>query len=107
MMLETVLRWDTAFFYAINHGTANGVFDVVMPFLTQVKHYYPLYVLLFGYLIFFGGAKGRWAALLLIITILITDPLNSRFLKEEVARLRPCDALPDVRLLIENCAGGK
>ncbi len=105
-MLELLQNWDTALFHFFNSGVANPVFDVVMPAITEVKHLYPVYVLLFVLLLWKGGKAGRWCALLLALAVLISDPLSSRVIKEEVARIRPCRALEDVRLLV-NCGGGK
>lgn len=105
-MPEFIQSWDVALFRFINDGLANTVFDAVMPFITEVKHFYPLYALLFILLLWKGGKAGRWCALLLALAVLIADPLSSRVIKEEVARTRPCRELTDVRLLV-GCGGGK
>lgn len=105
-MLELLQSWDEALFRFFNSGIANPVFDVVMPAITEVKHFYPVYILLFILLLWKGGRAGRWCALLLVITVLLADPLSSRVIKEEVGRLRPCRTLDGVRLLI-GCGGGK
>lgn len=77
-----------------------------MPFVTEVKHSYPLYILLFIWLIWRGGAKGRICAAALAVAVLIADPLNSQIIKELFARIRPCHVLSDVHLLVP-CGGGK
>lgn len=97
---------DRSLFGVFNGDLANPVFDVVMPFITNVKHFYPVYVLLFVLLLWKGGVNGRWAALLLAVTVAVADPISSRVIKEAVARERPCRELHDVRLLV-NCGGGK
>lgn len=105
-MLDLLQSWDTALYRFINRDLANPVLDAVMPFITEVKHFYPLYAILFILLLWKGGRAGRWCAALLVLAVLIADPLSSRVLKEWVARARPCRALPDARLLI-GCGGGK
>ena len=105
-MPEFLMHFDQTLFHLINTGIANPLFDVVMPFITDVKHFIPVYILLIGFLLWKGGSEGRWAALLLLVSIGIADPLNSRVLKEQIARERPCRELSDVRLLV-NCGGGK
>ncbi len=80
--------------------------DIVMPFITEVKHSYPLYIILFIWLIWRGGTKGRICAVVLAVAVLIADPLNSQIIKEMFARIRPCHVLNDVHLLVP-CGGGK
>ena len=105
-MPEFLQECDVWLFYLINHGTSNPVFDLVMPFISEVRYFYIPYALLFLVLLWKGGAAGRWCALALAATVAITDPLNSRVIKEAVARVRPCRTLPDVRTLAP-CGEGK
>ncbi len=97
---------DSTLFRLINSGSANPVFDVVMPAITEVRNFYIPYAILFIVLLWKGGVKGRWCALLLALTVLIADPVSSRIIKETVLRVRPCTALDDVRILI-GCGAGK
>ncbi len=97
---------DSTAFRFVNGGLANPVFDVVMPFITDVHNFYIPYALLFILLLWKGKARGRWCALLLALTVLVTDPISSRVIKELVMRVRPCSALDAVRLLVP-CGGGK
>ena len=80
--------------------------DVVMPFVTEVKNFYAVYILLFIWLLWKGGKKGRICAAVLAVAVLIADPLNSQVIKEMFARQRPCHFLNDVRLLVP-CGGAK
>ena len=101
-VLETLTRWDIALFNLINNGTHNRLFDVVMPFLTDIDNWrIPLAVIWVGLLIF-GGKKGRLVALLAGVCLALTDQLSSSLLKPYFARIRPCNALENVRLLV-NC----
>lgn len=105
-MLETLQGWDVALFHFFNGSLANPVFDAVMPVITEVKNFYIPYILFFILLIWKGGKPGRWCALLMILCVLISDPISSRIIKEEVGRIRPCTALDHVRLLV-GCGSGK
>lgn len=97
---------DSTLFRAFNSGAANPVFDVVMPFITEVRNFYIPYAILFIVLLWKGGTRGRWCALVLALTVLVADPFSSRIIKEEVMRIRPCTALDGVRLLV-GCGAGK
>lgn len=105
-MPEFLQDFDVWLFYLINHGSANPVFDVVMPFISEVRYFYIPYALLFVVLLWKGGVAGRWCALALAATVAISDPLNSRVIKEAVARVRPCRTLENVRTLAP-CGEGK
>ena len=105
-MLELLQQWDVSLFHFFNQSLVNPVFDAVMPAITDVKNWYIPYILFFALLIWKGGKPGRWCALLMILCVLISDPLSSRVIKEEVGRIRPCHTLEGVRLLV-GCGGGK
>ena len=105
-MFNSFYAIDSTAFRLINDGMANPVFDLILPFLTEVRNFYIPYALLFILLIWKGGPRGVQCALLLAITIAIADPLSSRVIKEEVTRIRPCHVLDGVRLLVP-CGAGK
>ncbi len=105
-MFDFLLRLDRSLFHFLNHDLANGLFDVVMPVITEVKFFYLPYLLLFALLIWKGRPSGPWCVLALVLAVAMVDPFCSRIVKEEVARLRPCWELADVRLLIP-CGAGK
>ncbi|MBM4174847.1 MAG: phosphatase PAP2 family protein [Ignavibacteria bacterium] len=95
---------DVSIFYFINGTLANPVFDKLMPFITEVKNWYLVYVLLW-FIILFKGGKYRFAmAISMILLITITDQVSSSLLKNLFERVRPCNALPDVHLLA-GCTG--
>jgi undecaprenyl-diphosphatase len=101
-----MISLDTQLFHLVNHGLANPFFDLLMPAITNVSNFYPIYVLLLGLLAWRGGAKGRWCVLLMLLAVAVADPISSRIIKESVGRLRPCATLADVRLLVP-CGAGK
>jgi undecaprenyl-diphosphatase len=105
-MIEYITNIDIFLFRFLNSGIANPVFDIVMPFITNLKYWYPVYIILIVGLLWKGGKRGRICVLALLITITVSDQLSSSIIKELVGRLRPCHILSDVRLLVP-CGGGK
>ena len=93
-----LLNWDVALFYRINQGHQNALFDRVMPYLTEFDHW--RFWLLGAWLVWFvlGGKKTRITLALLILLVGLLDYSNSFFFKHLFARVRPCNALPEVRV---------
>ena len=107
-MIEFLYSIDIFIFFLINHAIANPVFDLIMPFLTDLNKNRPVLIILagfVGYLLWTGGKTGRITIGLLIVTVIISDQINSSFLKEIFGRIRPCRTLEGVRLLVD-CGGG-
>jgi undecaprenyl-diphosphatase len=105
-MLDSIVTLDTALFRFVNHDLANPVFDVVMPIITNVTYLFLPYLVLLVMLCWKGGARGRWCVALILLGVALSDPINSRIVKELVERIRPCATLTDVRLLVP-CGAGK
>ncbi len=101
-ILDTLKQWDVAMFRSINNGTHNRFFDVIMPLVTDLDNWRILAAIIWIALLIFGGRKGRIAALLAVVCLALSDQLSSNYLKGHFARVRPCNGLEDVRLLI-NC----
>jgi undecaprenyl-diphosphatase len=107
-MLEWLQHIDTQLFRFGNWSLRNPVFDVVMPFLTDLTRQpaaIALTVALLLWMIVRGSRPVRIAALLLIPTILLSDQLSSSVIKALVDRPRPCHLLANVRLLVDCGAG--
>jgi undecaprenyl-diphosphatase len=104
--MEIITNIDTWLFYLLNVGLANPLFDKLMPFVTNAKHWMLVYVFLLGWMLWKGGTRGRIFALVLILAITATDQINSSLLKEWVGRIRPCHIFEDINLLVP-CGGGK
>jgi len=105
---ELLYSIDVAVFFFINHSCANPVFDVLMPFLTdlnKIRAGQVLYVAGWLWLVVKGGRTGRAAAVLLVVGIVVSDQLSSSLLKPLVGRIRPCRALEGVRMLVD-CGSG-
>ena len=99
-MLDALYQLDVTVFYFINHTLSNPVFDKFFPFITEVKNWYIAYIILFLILVIKGGRLGRVAAVGSLLLVVTSDQLSSYFIKHLVERIRPCNVLPDVRLLV-------
>lgn len=98
-----IIEFDTSLFYFLNVTIANPVTDVLMPFITERSHWFIFYVLVWLYLFIKGGSKGRVAAIMILILILITDQTADNVIKPLFQRVRPCHVLSNINLLI-NCS---
>lgn len=107
-MLDFFQSLDRTLFYFGNRSLQNPLFDVVMPFITDLnKNIFAIIVvgILWILLIVKGGKNGRLAAILLLPAVALSDQINSSFLKFLIERPRPCSALPNVHLLV-GCGSG-
>ncbi|MFA6468974.1 MAG: phosphatase PAP2 family protein [Bacteroidota bacterium] len=107
-MTEFFLSVDVSLFYFINHTITNPFLDWLMPFLTDLNKNKIVLSIISVWALFVvwkGGNKGRTAIGLLIVTVIISDQLNSSIIKQFFGRIRPCRALEGVRMLVD-CGGG-
>lgn len=102
--MDFLLNIDISLFYFINHTLSNPLFDKFFPFITDPRNWFIAYTILYLTLIIKGGRRGRIAAVVLILLVAVSDQLSSNLLKDLFERLRPCNALSDVRLLV-GCTG--
>jgi undecaprenyl-diphosphatase len=105
---ELLINLDRSLFYFCNQGLRNWLFDIILPFLTDLNRKPAALVvvaILWLMLLIKGGKAGRIAALLLIPTIVLSDQLTSSFLKYMIERPRPCHVLTNVHLLV-GCGSG-
>ena len=99
-ILDAISRWDTAWFYVVNLGTQNGLFDMIMPLLSDIKLWrIPLLVVSLAAVIL-GNRKVRATVLLAALALVLSDQISSQLLKPLVARERPSHVLEGVRLLM-------
>lgn len=99
-MLEILYQLDLNIFYFINHTLANPVFDRFFVFITDVRNWYLTYIILWMIVFFKGGRTGKVAAIGVLFLIAASDQISSHLLKSFFQRVRPCNALQDVRLLV-------
>lgn len=107
-MTDFLIRLDTSVFYFCNRTLQNPVFDVVMPFLTDLNRQKVILVavlLALLLMILYGERNVRLAAVLFILTIFLSDQLSSSVIKFLVERERPCRELLNVHLLV-GCGSG-
>jgi undecaprenyl-diphosphatase len=91
--------WDVLLFRAVHHGLRHPALDPVMRFLTEPG---PLKLPLFGLAAGIFLARGRRGALALlacVLTITVSDQVNSRAVKPLFRRMRPSVELADTRPL--------
>lgn len=102
--MEYLIKIDKAIFYFINKTLQNTFFDWLMPFITDFGNF--KIIIIIGALLLFilGKKKERVFLLLLIVSILIADFIAVHLFKNFFMRIRPCNALPDVHLLV-GCTG--
>ena len=103
-MADFLYQIDLSIFYFFNHTIACGFLDKFFSIITNIHSWYLTYLLLIGILLTKGGKKGRLAVLVIILAILFSDQFGD-LIKNLLQRIRPCNALDDVRKII-GCAGG-
>jgi undecaprenyl-diphosphatase len=102
-MAEFLFSIDLSIFDFINNTISNTIFDKFFPFITNVKNWYIAYIILWSILIVKGGNIGKIASLGIIFLIITSDQFSSHLLKNIFERIRPCNALENVNILI-NCS---
>lgn len=103
-MIDVLYQIDLSIFYFINHTLSTPILDKFFAFTTEVKHWYIAYIILFFIVIFKGGRIGKISALGMILLVIASDQFSSTFLKDLFHRIRPCNVLPDVNILV-GCTG--
>ncbi|MDP2208552.1 MAG: phosphatase PAP2 family protein [Bacteroidota bacterium] len=113
-MLEYFIEVDKLLFIFINNYLANSFCDFLMPVLTDWDKTLVGRIIIFiavTLLVFKGGRKGRIVITLLIVTVAVSDQLNSSILKSLIERPRPCHVvegtlvIDQIRLLV-HCGSG-
>ncbi len=107
-MLDFLNLADIKVFHFINTSLSNPVFDLIMPFLTDLNKQRIVLVIvavLLLWMLIRGNRSVRLAAVLLIVTIIISDQLNSSVIKFWLTRPRPCHVFHDIHLLV-SCGSG-
>jgi len=101
-LLEKAVQVDANLFFLLNYKAQNSVFDFLMPILTNLDYWRIPFILLAIFLLVFGKKRGRITLLLLVIGITLSDQVCNSVLKPLVGRVRPCNVLESVHLLV-NC----
>lgn len=101
-MVEFLYGLDVSIFHFLNSSIANPVFDVVMPFITDLNKTtfgLGLYGIAWLLLMWKGGRKGRILGLMLIPLIFMSDQLSSTLIKKWIERPRPCHTVNGIPVL--------
>ena len=115
-MIDFLVSIDKSLFKTLNYSLQNALFDVIMPFLTNLDKQRPWIFVFVGViwigLVWKGGRRGRIIAFLLVPLILISDQLSSQLIKPLIGRARPChltDGMAQVEHLhlLVDCGPGK
>jgi undecaprenyl-diphosphatase len=99
-MVDFLYNIDVQIFFFINKTLANPFTDFFMPFITDINHWKIFYVIMFLYLMIAGGRKGRIVGISLLLLVTVSDQLSSNLVKHTVERIRPCNVLQGVHLLV-------
>lgn len=113
-MSEIFISVDRSLFHFINWTLGNSVFDILMPFLTDLNKTLLGKILagsIWILLVWKGGKKGRLVAFFLIPLIVLSDQLSSSIVKKIITRPRPCHTIDGVRMvenirLLVDCGSG-
>jgi len=97
---------DQVLFLFFNVTLANPVTDLIMPILTSDMLLRIMYAVAVIVLLIFGNGRLRWLVLFSVLVLLVTDQLSAGLLKPMIGRLRPCQVLENINLLVD-CGGGK
>lgn len=97
-----MITLDVSLFYFINNSLANPIFDSVMPFITELRNIWWLYIaMIIGSIFTYKKPIISFIIIVsLALTLGLTDWINSIFIKDLLSRPRPCHTLPNVHLLV-------
>ena len=96
--MDYVLQLDKNLFYILNTKITASFLDFFMPFITTKTNF--IEVIIFAWLMIFimGTRKDRKTLIIVVLAVLLSD-LATDVLKNLIHRVRPCNALIDVRIL--------
>lgn len=97
-MIEFLYSIDVNILRFCNQTLSNHPFDVFFVFITNVKHWMPVYIAAVLGLLIWGAKKGRWASFCALLMITATDNIGYRLLKETICRPRPYKVLQGILL---------
>jgi undecaprenyl-diphosphatase len=104
--MDILIKIDHALFHFINDTIANPILNWIMPIVTNENNIALPLVLIWLWLLLFQGKRGKIAAILLLLTLILTDVIAAQIIKPWIGRIRPSRAMVDnINLLISR--GGK
>jgi undecaprenyl-diphosphatase len=96
---DTVEAIDRATFVLINSTLRHALLDVFMPLITEKWNFVLPMALVVLYLLAKGGRRGRMIVLCAVLLVVCADA-SATALRSYFQRVRPCQALQGVRLLV-------
>lgn len=107
-MLEQLINLDHELFRLINSVWSNPFFDMMLPLMRDKFFWIPFYCFIIIYFVFRFEKKSILLIAFWLLTILVSDTVSSRIIKQTVQRTRPCKNInleePAVHR-IKSCAG--
>lgn len=104
--MNTIIEIDHALFHFINDTIANPILNWIMPIVTNENNIAIPLILFWLWLLLFQGKRGKIAAILLLLTVALTDVIAAQIIKPWIGRIRPSHAMLDnINLLVSK--GGK
>lgn len=97
--MDYILQLDKNLFYILNTKLTASFLDFFMPFITTKANF--IAIIIFAWLMIFimGKGKDRKALIIVVLAVLASD-FAAAVLKNLVQRVRPCNALADISLLV-------
>ncbi len=107
-MLEFLNTIDTKLFLFLN-GLNTSFLDPIMWFITKKESWYPMYLIIIGFIIYRYKKRSLIIIPAIIILIALADQISVKLFKEVFERLRPSrvEELKDVIHLLHGKRGGK
>lgn len=104
--MNTLIKIDHTLFHFINDTIANSLLNWLMPIVTNENNIALPLLLFWLWLLLFQGKRGKIAAVLLLLTMILTDVIAAQLIKPWFGRIRPSHAMLDnINLLVSK--GGK
>ncbi|HQW83201.1 MAG TPA: phosphatase PAP2 family protein [Ferruginibacter sp.] len=91
--MEQLINYDKYLFKVINHQWSNSFFDWLMPFLRNSTMWVPLYLFMILLISINFKKTGWWWVVFAAGTVILSDFVSSKIIKENIIRLRPCNDL--------------
>lgn len=97
--MDAIIRLDTAIFHFINGTLTAGWLDSLMPFVTE-KFNFSGAIIIAALLILVLGKRRDRIGLVVLIAVVVSSDFFTNQLKHLIGRVRPCNALENVRLVM-------
>ena len=107
-VFQKLQQADFGLLVFINRKLSHPWLDAILPWLRESILWIPLYLFLISWGLLNLGKKGLWWVAWAVLTVALSDQVSSGFIKNAVARVRPCrdpEVLPYITLRLENCSG--